>query len=517
MRMKNIGRRQFLMGAGGFSLALPLLPSLRPRSASAGDFPYAVNPRFVAFSTGHGGIWGPNMYPGDEALIGAEMIYPGHQMQYGGLAREVEGSVARLSPVLSAAEDRLTETMVSKLNVIRGLDITFYIGHHNAGHLGNYGRPSIPEDGQSALEYRPTIDQVMAWSPSFYPDIAQIRERSLQIGRPELSWGYSNPGQQQGSVDPLPRAESSLELFNRIFVPDEPSDDTGRTPVVDRVLEHYQAVRTGAFGDARRISAADRQRLDDHMDRLSELQRRLLAKPPASCGDVPTPTEDASYDHPGWDPGAAPPDAWAYYQLFNDVIAAAFICGTSRIATVSIDHIFSEFFGSDWHQEIAHEAHGNAAAQATMVAGHQAFFEGVFLDLAQKLDVEEDNGITVLDNSLLMWSQESGILTHDADSVPIITAGSAAGVFQTGQMLDYRDRTNMALTGDAWTDVVYDKRPGVAYNRWLANVLQAMNVDRSEFERDGAQGYGLTLNENTDAWPERIYQDASEPLPRLWT
>ena len=84
-------------------------------------------------------------------------------------------------------------------------------------------------------------------------------------------------------------------------------------------------------------------------------------------------------------------------------------------------------------------------------------------------------------------------------------------------MLDYCDRTNTALTGDAWTDVVLEKRPGVAYSRWLAYVLQAMNVERAECERDGAQGYGLTYNENTDAWPERIYDDAGEPLPRLWT
>ncbi len=516
MRVKNIGRRQFLLGAGGFSLALPLLPSLRPRSARAGDFPYAPNPRFVSFATGHGGIWGQNMYPAEELLTASEVIYPGHEMNYGALARTVDGSMARLSPVLSAAEDALSDTMVAKMNVVRGLDITFYIAHHSGGHLGNYGRPSIPEDGQIALEYMPTIDQVMAWSPSFYPDVDQIRERSLHVGFMETSWGYSNPGAQQGSIDPLPRAESSLELFNRIFVPEDPGDLTDRTPVVDRVLEHYQSLRSGAHGDARRLSAVDRQRLDDHMDRLSELQRRLRANPPASCGDVPTPTDDASWEHPGIHPNATEADAQAFYQLYNDVIAAAFICGTSRIATISIDQYFNNY-GGDWHQDIAHEAHASQSAQDTMVSGLQTFFEGVFLDLARKLDVEEDNGITVLDNSLLMWSQESGIMTHDADSIPIITAGSAAGVFQTGQFLDYRDRANMALTTDPWTDIVYDKRPGVAYNRWLANVLQAMNIEPSAYERPGEQGYGLTYNENLEAWPQRIYDDASEPLPHLWT
>lgn len=512
MRARNLGRRHFLMGAGGFSLALPMLPSLLPRSAKAGDFPYAANPRFVSFATDHGGIWGPNMYPGDETLGGTDMIYPGHQMSYGALSRSVDGSTASVSPVLTAAGDQLTDALIEKMNVIRGLDITFYIAHHWAGHLGNYGRAFNPEDGLPGIDYRPTIDQVMAYSDSFYPDIGQIRERSMLVGGRELSWGVS----QTGVVEPVPRSDSSLDLFNRIFDPGAPPPDEGpmRTPVVDRVLEHYQSLRAGAFGDGRRLSNVDRQRLDDHMERLLELQRRLDTQLPASCMDVPTPTADANESHAGANHHAAPQDAAAYYQLYNDVIAAAFICGTSRIATISVNHIFNAY-GGDWHQEIAHEAHGDDFAQATQVATHQAFFESVFLDLANKLDVEEENGITVLDNSLLMWSQESGIMTHDSDSMPIVTAGSAAGYFQTGQFLDYRDRTNMSIADDVWTPVAAEKRPGVAYNRWLANVLQAMNIGPDEYETDGIPGYGVVFNENTNAWPQRIYDDASDPLPYL--
>lgn len=511
MRALNNGRRHFLAGASGFTLALPLLPSLLPRRASAGEYPYAEHPRFVSFTTEHGGVWGQHMYPDEQVLTGQQQIYPGHEMRWGELSRTVEGGTASLSPVLTAGSDELTEDLAAKMNVVRGLDITFYIAHHSGGHLGNYGRPVDPEGNLPPLDYLPTIDQVMAYSDSFYPDLSYIRERSMLVGWQDISWGIS----RSGAVDPVPRTNDSMELFNRIFDPDAPPDDLStRTPVVDRVLEHYQSLRSGTFGDGKRLSMADRHKLEDHMERLHELQNKLDAQLPASCAEVPVPTQSAGEAHPGWIPSASAQDVADYYALFNDVIAAAFICGTSRIATVSVVQVWNTY-GGDWHQEIAHECHSDVAAQQTVVESHRSFFEGAFLDLVRKLDVEEENGVTVLDNTLVMWTQESGIMTHDADSVPVVTAGSAAGHFETGRFVDYRDLTNMALTDDPWTDIVYDKRPGVAYNRWLANVLQSMGIDPEEYEQPGIPGYGLTYNENTNAWPERIYDDASDPLPQL--
>jgi hypothetical protein len=41
----------------------------------------------------------------------------------------------------------------------------------------------------------PTIDQLMAWSPAFYPNLNGIRERSIVTGNDSggLSFNYSNP------------------------------------------------------------------------------------------------------------------------------------------------------------------------------------------------------------------------------------------------------------------------------------------------------------------------------------
>src|SRR5262245_7919006 len=95
-------RRQFLRGAGGFTLALPILDSLFRGKASAGEAPYAEHPRFVCMTTQHGGVWGANMFPGDAAASSSLNLYPGFTGHFGALTAAQNGSTASISPVLSA-------------------------------------------------------------------------------------------------------------------------------------------------------------------------------------------------------------------------------------------------------------------------------------------------------------------------------------------------------------------------------------------------------------------------------
>jgi hypothetical protein len=115
-----------------------------------------------------------------------------------------------------------------------------------------------------------------------------------------------------------------------------------------------------------------------------------------------------------------------------------------------------------------------------------------------------------------MWTQESTNITHNAESMPIVTAGSAGGYFRTGRFYDYRNVDNLVLDDGGYVPAA-DRRPGLTYNQWLANVLQAMNVPPAQYERDGLPGYGLHYrgDPGAAAWPDRIYDMASDPLPGI--
>ena len=510
-------RRQLLIGAAGFTLALPVLPSLLVKSAYGADPTFVRRPRLFWLTTHHGGVHEDSMFPNPALASESEQLFADHAVKSGKLAASSAGTDAVVSAVLRADRARLNERMLARLNVLRGIDIPFGIAHHKGGHLGNYGNNEglAGEAVEAQNNPRPTIDQLLAWSPSFYGDLSAIRERVLVVGKDTISWSYSNPSANLGTIQNVRGVESSLALFNRIFL-GSPAAETPRPPVVDRVLESYKRLRNGN----RRLSSADRQRLDDHMDRIGELQRKLAATVPRSCAGFAPPSDD-TLNHLENDPV----DAARHAQLFNEVVAAAFICGASRIAVYGIgeDQRFAPYAG-DWHNEIAHEWL-NPEKQALLVRAYQRIFEHVFLDMAARLDVEEAPGMTYLDNSLLVWTQESGMSTHDPVSLPIVTAGSAAGFLKTGKSLDYRrvGDPNSKFDPQANDYFLY---AGLTYNQFLATVLRAMGLPAAEFERWGHKGYGyplvtppdfgiLPFSKHYQNTSSRYFQIASDVLPFL--
>ncbi len=512
--IKTVGRRQFLVGST-CTLAIPLLGSLLPRTAEAAACAQAPL-RFVTMWTGHGGVWRQNMYPADAVYDQQMALYPGHDIHYGALQREVQDGLARLSPVLEASDATLTDTLVGKMMVLNGFDISQYMGHHTGGTLGNYGQKTTDNGNVS----RPTIDQVMAYSSSFYPDLSTVKKRSMHIGTNKhgaLSFGYANPNDPSSGVIEVPVANKSLELFNEIFVPPDDGEPT-RPLMVDRVIESYRRLTKGTFGHAARLSSSDRQRLEAHIERLYEVQRRLNVQ--ASCENVAVPTEEAD-SYPNGAYGTDLSGMGQHYSLYNDVVIAAFACGTSRIAIYKATEKFSnDVAPGDWHDLVAHQAQDNQVAQDTLVESKRYFFEHAFLDLVSKMDgVVDADGNTMLDNSLAMWTQESGNLTHHSICIPVITAGSAGGFFKPGHAVDFRNRASNALIKSTTAGEALERKPGILYNRWLANVLQSMCITPDEYETNGTPGYGDVIRQvnggfNAEAcWPDRVYADASDPLP----
>lgn len=483
----RMNRRMFLQGAAGFALAIPFLPSITGDKALAAGGPK----RFIALATNHGGIWPERMYPSDTALT-QKAMYATHEVRKGPLVLDVQNGIGTLSPVLAGDSTKLTSALVQKMNILRGLDVSFYLAHHRGGHLGNYAdNDGNGSDGQ-AIKGKPrqTIDQLLAWSPKFYAELGTIKERSLVMGYSGMSHGWSSPSTQSGTIQVVAPQQDSLALFNKIFVPQQDPMQS-RPPIIDRVLDDYKRLRDGN----KRLSAADKQRLTDHIDRLDELDRKL--KIVSSCGSI-MPPSTSSVDELGSSFGVDPDAQKRFWQLMNDVVVAAFSCDTSRIATMFVGDHFSNYVG-DWHQDVAHQANVSPERHEILFGGNRRFFEDVFVDLVAKLDaVMAPSGGTVLDHCLVQWTQESGSVTHDPIEMPIITAGSADGFFTTGNYCDYRNLSKQAAKANG-TNAFVDSHTGLVYNQWLANVLQSMGLAPADYEMDGVSGYGL-LQLSSESW-----------------
>lgn len=510
----NLSRRQILRGAFGAALSLPLLPSLLSKEALA-KTPQRP-PRLLWFTTNHGGAYEAAMFPKTTMTMNATPV-PGHAVAAGTMTASAQGSLRGVSPILSANPADFTDKLLSKMNVLRGVDIPFYIAHHNGGHLGNYA-DNAGNGGEATTAQgspRPTIDQLIGWSNTFYPNLGSVKQRVMVMGPHSPSWNWSNPASKSGTIQAIKGVTSSKQLFSSIFVP--PTKPT-RAPIADQVLAEYKTLRNGN----QRLSSLDRQRLDDHIASLDELERRLNAT--ASCGNVSAPTDEASSHET-----LKLSDFLTWANLYVDVAIAAFICGTSRVGVLGMGYYDSENalgqYTGDWHQDVAHQWN-TALGQQRLHAAYQNFFAGVMLKAAAKLDaISNGVGGTLLDDTLVVWTQESGVATHDSYSIPIVTFGSAAGALKTGLACDYRNLTSAASKiGDAGNGE--STALGLLYNQWLATVLQAMGLPPAEFELWGHKGYGVPLV-GTAGWEppyskhyvstsSAYFNAASTPLPFVW-
>ncbi len=499
MQSQPINRRQMLRGAGGAALLLPFLPSIHGEARAQGR----AARRFFLMGTWHGGADPANMYPAEPTTIAR--ILPDFDAHQAPLSAARTGGNAVLSPILTAPATTLTDRLIGKMNVLRGFDLANPLQHNAGSFLGNNANYV---GGPAETRPRVTIDQVMAYAPSFYREGDGMRVRSINIepsGEGSLSATYQNPAARTG-VQTLTPTGDLAALFDRLFAGSTPSQPQtmARKPIIDRVIENYRRLRDGN----RRLSAEDRVRLEGHIGRLRQVEQFLELPAPISCGSPLRPT-------------ATRADRPAFYQAAADLIATAFACNVSRVAVMSVIPSFTNFTGN-WHMDVAH-MYSTPEAQAWLVQEYQKNFERVFAYLASRLDgITDADGKSVLDNTLMIWSQESGAGTHSGYQMPVITAGSAGGFFKTGIHVDYRNKTLASQTTgsnhspNGWS--------GLPYPQVLCNALDAMGVDRADWAADQGtlKGYGeysvakIVEKHGWDAFPHfapGVLEAASDKLP----
>lgn len=479
MRWDKISRRHFLQGAGGFTLALPFLPSLLARDALAQTAPIT---RFIGMMTPHGSVQRPNFLGGIMPST-PYAAYADHTIHHGTLA---PGAAGNFSSVFGPAFNNI----LPKMNILTGVFFGSNMGHHDGGVLGNFasgpGQPQIvPQTLTSDGTPMPTIDEVMAYSPAIYP--GSVFRRSLIINADSghgISYGLQNPADPASSIVRRYAASNPLTLFNSLFTSGTGSASPQNINVIDRVYDDYTALKANS-----RLSTQDRVSMDSHMTFLADLRAKLAGFQACSSTMAPPPANESldSFYNPN---GLLQESAVIRdYELINDVVVAAIRCGSTRIVTMNI--VFAQLLdagSSTWHQGMAH-TYTDPVQQAKLVDIHKWMAEHIFLDLVTKLDVMEANGRTYLDNTLVMWVPENGYSVHKTGDLPVVMAGSCGDKFYTGKFIDYTKRDDTSN----WYGGNYYEPIGFLYNRLLVSVFQAMGLTAADYERPDPNNPGATL------------------------
>jgi hypothetical protein len=515
----KVTRRRFLYGVGGATLALPFLESLVPRHASA----QAATPakRLIvlkSFSTqlvkewyprfeGNGYALKDSKFAGTTKADGTTLLTA--PLGSGGGYTQAPIADFQTAGGISGILGPALNPFLSKLTLIRGLDFLPSVNHNYGGLLGNFSSCTAATPCQAdSLSDVPTIDQVMAYSPKVYAGTPPLRYLHISQGVSD-SMSYSDLGIKGGAVQQLKARTNPLDAFNDVFGSAPPPPPPGGTTspdrdqlLVDRVHQDYLALRQN-----RRLSAADKQLVDQYVNLVAELQAKMMTKPAMSCTRPVAPASLVNNTM------LDPTDITTKWSLFLDVVAAAIMCDQTRIITIGVHkslgpgpdsasstlvgHYHSEdASGGTWHG-LAHDF-PNANSRRMLKGINQWIASEVFAKLLGKLDVPEANGKTYLDNSLVYWGNELGF-NHIAYSVPCILAGSAGGFIKPGRYLDYIDWNGKAYFSQEDGNVI----KGIPHNRLLVTLLQAMGLSPADYEAGGKAGYGSTDTTGHDpaSWP----------------
>jgi hypothetical protein len=459
MKWNPITRRHFLEGAGS-TLLLPFLPSLWPEKAAAQALlqkNLICIPSFHGMFRQHGptSILMPQTTTLNGSLAGYNSFTPTgrHKIHYRSLT-DVVAQNGKVSELIDAQFN----PYVSKMLMMQGFDILALGWYHHDGHFGNY--PTGPA-WNSGAQSMASIDQVAANSLGFYKN-ANLRRTSVAYaeswaGQQNIgtSFAYKDPNNPvEGGVDHKPGFYSPQALWDAFF-----GSTTVKSPIkstlVDRVLADYKSTRLNP-----RLGAEDRIKMDNHIALLAETQKKVNAVSQVCSQLRPTTTVT---------------DAKLIIEAINSVIVSLISCGLCHVF-----HGWSIFMNTrdinEWHSVWAHGGYandtdtiGNQFNYDKHVEATSLILKYFCLDLVKKLDQ-----IGQLDNSLVVWVQEHSKRGHESWNIPIITFGSAGGVFKTGQHVDFR---NLALRDDK----VYTTF-GYPHSQALANFLRAVDVPVTEYE-----------------------------------
>ncbi|MFO0633875.1 MAG: DUF1552 domain-containing protein [Nannocystaceae bacterium] len=245
-----------------------------------------------------------------------------------------------------------------------------------------------------------------------------VPDRQRAYGRDVIS--YKSDG--AGGIVPNPGQTSPQAAFMALFqgfVPPDPTDALA----AQRELARRKSVLDLVHGDIDRLmprlSAADKIRMQRHLDEIRDLENRLAAIPPDAGGecmmfadpgaDPAIGGNNAGTGGDGFDTNAGYSDEDTRARRFSDLVHMAFVCDLSRSVamqyTMAQSHMSAfPFTGIPYDQ---HEV-GHSVGTTDAVSQILAWQLDQFAYLVAKLRDTPEGAGSVLDNTAMVLLYEGG-------------------------------------------------------------------------------------------------------------
>ncbi len=265
------------------------------------------------------------------------------------------------------------------------------------------------------------LDQVIAQHTKQY-----CRQPSVVLSI-DAGTGYlSRTGTISYNLDgrPIPAENNPRRVFDRLFRADHTSLKAEHEKL-QRRIKLVDAVSESAKSLDQQLGKTDRERMDQYMTSLSELEARLVAS--EKWIDIPLKKQD--YSHLNLDI-TNEGDPAEYYKNMFDLIALAFDADITRSITfmlnredgMGISDTFPLKLGlSKTHHNLSHATDKEGQMQ---FAKYDLFLSERIAHFLGDLDTYQDRNGSILDNTIVMFGSGAST-THNSHNLPTLVAGGA--------------------------------------------------------------------------------------------
>jgi hypothetical protein len=407
---KYLNRRTVLRGAGAM-IALPLLDAMIPAATALANT--AAKP-----------------------LVKLGFVYFPHGAIMEKWTPEKEGADFELGPILEPLKP-----FQKQLTIISGLGNR--PGESQAVHAivpATWLSCTHPKQGQDP-NMAVTADQIAAkyiGQDTPLPSLEIATEGAGGGGACDRDYGcnYSGTISYRTPTTPLPMEYNPRKLFQRLFGRGDSPEE--RKELIEEQASILDMVQDDASALQRTLGVRDRAMLNDYLDTVRELERRVQK----------TQSQDLSHLKLPNVPVGNPESFDQTMNLMYDMAALAYQANLTRIMNMMVaaevsGRTYNNIGVPDAFHAVSH--HANDPVKKDKLVKIQNYHTKVLAKFLTKLSTTPDGDGSLLDHSIILYgSNMSNSDRHNQFPLPTAFIGGGCGKLKGGQHLRYPDHTPLA-------------------------------------------------------------------------
>ena len=253
---------------------------------------------------------------------------------------------------------------------------------------------------------------------------------------PSFGCSYSGTVAFRTPTQPLPMENNPRKAFYRLF--GQGDNAAERHAIVEETGSILDMVSESAADLKRQLGTSDKAMVDDYLDSVRELERRVAKQKEKENSGVKLP--DA--------PSGVQEDFGKVLDTMFEMILLAYQANVTRVSTFMMAkevsmRTYNQIGVSDAFHPLSH--HQNDPAKLDRLAKVQTYHSEAYARFLKRMASTPDGDGTLLDHSILVYgSNMSNSDMHNNDPLPIAVFGHGYGKIKGGQHLHYPQDTPVA-------------------------------------------------------------------------